>query len=414
MKKSESIDNHKSFLKNTFWQYGLQAIKYLLPFVTLPYLTRVLEPSGYAIVAYTSSFMVFVQVFIEFGFNLSGTKQIAEARNNSKVMGSIAGSIIQARLILCVLVGLVVGVICTQVQVLSDNPTYALFAYLAMCGWGLAPDYLFQGKELMSPLTIRYLISKGTSTLLIFLLVDGTDKMLLIPIFDILASSIALAWSFIFARHVFCIKITWVPIRRVFQEIKDSSPYFVTKASSSALGGLTTVVIGLAVQSPAEIAYWSLSINIIGAIQQMYSPIVNSLYPHVLHSGNCRFVKKIALVSIPVVLLCVPAVILLSRTILLILGGEAYVDAAPLLSALSPILLFSFYCSLFGWPVLGAMGKVNILARNTLLSAGLNLILLILIAIILPGQIMYFAWARVFSELFLFIEQVCSSWAYLA
>ena len=58
---------HTSFYKNTVWQYGLQLIKYLFPLITLPYLTRVLEPEGYAFYAYVVAFMAFAQVFVDFG-----------------------------------------------------------------------------------------------------------------------------------------------------------------------------------------------------------------------------------------------------------------------------------------------------------------------------------------------------------
>lgn len=83
---------HAPFYKNAIWQYGLQVVKYLFPLATLPYLTRVLEPTGYAFYAYLVSFMSFVQVFIDFGFNLSGTKKIARAESveaENRVIGAV-------------------------------------------------------------------------------------------------------------------------------------------------------------------------------------------------------------------------------------------------------------------------------------------------------------------------------------
>ena len=62
---------HKRFYSNVVWQYGLQIVKYIFPLITLPYLTRVLLPEGYAIYAYVVSFMTFAQTFVDFGFNLS-------------------------------------------------------------------------------------------------------------------------------------------------------------------------------------------------------------------------------------------------------------------------------------------------------------------------------------------------------
>ena len=96
--------SHGAFYKNTVWQYGLQIVKYLLPLITLPYLTRVLEPDGYAFYAYVVSFMTFAQVFIDFGFNLSGTKRIAKAHSVDEE-NQVVGAVTEARLVLCVLAG---------------------------------------------------------------------------------------------------------------------------------------------------------------------------------------------------------------------------------------------------------------------------------------------------------------------
>lgn len=404
------VKNHSQFFKNTFWQYLLQVIKYLLPLATLPYLTRVLTPSVYAVVSYTTSFMSFAQVFIEFGFNLSGTKQIAALSDNSKnEAGRIVGAVLEARIILCGVVGVVVVLLSTQISVLRDNQLYACLAYFAACGRALAPDFLFQGKEEMGPLTLRYLVSKGVSTLLTFVLVFGPDDLLWVPALDILASTIALAWSFNSAYKMFGIKPHFVNLSYVSMSIKSSTLYFVTNMSASALNGLTTLFVGVAISSATEIAFWSLAMNIINAIKQMYSPIVNSLYPHVVRTRNCRFVNKIALVSIPFVFLATGLVVALSKVILFVLGGPEYVAAAPLLSALAPMLLFSFYSSLFGWPVLGAMGMVPALTRNVLLSSAVNLCCLVCITLLLPGMVVPFAISRVLSEGLLCVMQLVST-----
>lgn len=90
---------HGIFFKNTAWQYGLQIIKNLFTLITLPYLTRVLEPEGYAFYAYVISFMSFAQVFVDFGFNLSGTERIAKARL-IKEENHVIGAVTEARLLL--------------------------------------------------------------------------------------------------------------------------------------------------------------------------------------------------------------------------------------------------------------------------------------------------------------------------
>ena len=50
--------------KNTIYQYILQAMKYLFPFVTVAYLTRTLGPDVFAIRAYIMAAMTFMLMFL--------------------------------------------------------------------------------------------------------------------------------------------------------------------------------------------------------------------------------------------------------------------------------------------------------------------------------------------------------------
>ena len=90
----------KNVIKNTIMLYGLSIAKIVFPLITLPYLTRVLTLNSYGVVAYVKSVMQYMQIFVDFGFLLSGTKSIVEARENKKILGKVTGNILLSRIVL--------------------------------------------------------------------------------------------------------------------------------------------------------------------------------------------------------------------------------------------------------------------------------------------------------------------------
>lgn len=360
--------SHSSFFKNAAWQYGLQVVKYLFPLITLPYLTRVLEPEGYAFYAYVVSFMSFAQVFVDFGFNLSGTKRIAKARSVGEE-NRVVGAVTEARLVLCLVAGVAVTIIASFLPLTKENLPYVFLAFLAVCGKGLVPDFLFQGHEDMGPITTRFLVSKSISTVLTFVLVHSMADIMWVPVLDILSSGVALAWSFVAARKKFGTTIELVPLREALAELKTSGLYCFSNMAASVFSGFTTLLIGVVVIDASQVAFWSLAMTAVSAVQSLYSPIVNSLYPHMVNTGDYRFARKLSLLAVPAVLVGTVFFCLLSNFIMLVLGGEQYLVGSWVLVWISPLLVFSFFGMLFGWPVLGAVGKVVEVTKSTVASA---------------------------------------------
>lgn len=360
--------SHGAFYKNTVWQYGLQIVKYLLPLITLPYLTRVLEPDGYAFYAYVVSFMTFAQVFIDFGFNLSGTKRIAKAHSVDEE-NQVVGAVTEARLVLCVLAGFAIMTIASFLPITKGNLHYVFLAFVAVCGKGLVPDFLFQGHEDMGPITTRLFVSKSMSTIFTFVFVHSMDDIMWIPVLDIVSNGVALACSFAAAKKKFGTTIRLVSLHSALSELKTSGLYCFSNMAASVFTGFTTLLIGVVVTDTVQIGYWSLSMTAVTAVQALYSPIVNSLYPHMVNTGDYRFVRNLSLLAVPVVLIGTVTFCCLSKLIMLLLGGESYLAGSWVLVWVSPLLFFSFFGMLFGWPVLGAVGKVADVTRSTVLSA---------------------------------------------
>lgn len=107
----------------------------------------------------------------------------------------------------------------------------------------------------------------------------------------------------------------------------------------------------------------------ISAVQSLYSPITNSLYPHMVMKCDFRFIKNLALIAFPAVLAGTVAFAMLRDVIFMILGGAEYLPGSWVAAAVSPVLFFSFFGMLFGWPVLGAAGKIKEITSTTVLSS---------------------------------------------
>lgn len=64
-----------------------QSPKSYFPLLTLPYLTRVLSVESYGVVSYVKAVMQYMQLVVDFGFMLSGTKDIVNAKERPRKIG---------------------------------------------------------------------------------------------------------------------------------------------------------------------------------------------------------------------------------------------------------------------------------------------------------------------------------------
>lgn len=369
--------SHKSFFKNTAWQYGLQILKYLFPLVLIPYLTRVLGTDGYAVYAYVYSFMGVMQTIADFGFTLSGTEKVVQYKDDKAKLSLLVGNITLARLLLLAILLIATMVISLFIPIMAENMFYVFLALVAVGLRALLPDFLFQGFEQMGPLTTRYFASKGAQVLLTVLFVHSSSDLLLVAAADIVGSSIGLIWSFLAAKRMFCVGISAPDFRQSITELKDSAIYCVSNVSSSLFSGFTTIIIGLALTDKTDIAFWSLTLTTVSAVQALYSPITNSLYPHMLNNKDFGFAKKLGLLAAPALAIGTLAYCFLSEPIMLVLGGSEYIPAAHVMWMVAPVLPLSFYSMFIGWPILGTMGKIKELTASTIIAGVFNVVVLL-------------------------------------
>ena len=390
-------------LENTTMLLILNIAKMIFPLITLPYLTRVLSTETYGVVAYVRSVMIYMQVFVEFGFSLSATKDVVRAKENKAEIGRITGNVLFGNLLLSVVGTLILIPVICFIPVLKGYGLYVFLSQVSVVLSCFFIEYLFIGLEKMHLLTVRFVVMKLISTSLTFVLVKGETDLLWIPILDILGYGVAAIFSMTQLKK-FEIPIRTDGIKHAWESIKSSFYYFLSNIASTAFNVLNTLVIGI-YASATDVAYWSVCLQLISAVQYIYTPISNGIYPEMIRTKKIGIITKISKVFMPIVVAGCIFTIVVAKYALAIVGGTEYMAAAPVLVRLTPVLFFSYISIMLGWPALGALEKAKEITITTTVSACFQIISIFALAATGSFNVLNIAIIRSITEAILAITR---------
>ncbi len=354
-------------IQNTSMLYLLNAAKMLFPFLTFPYLTRVLLVDGYALMAYVKAVMQYMQLWVDFGFILSATKNIVNAENSPKIINQIVSDTMLARVLLGVVGAIILFFLSIFIPLLRTNLLFTWLSYGAVFLSCFMADYLFRGLEKMHEITIRFVVMKGISTALTFVFVHSDADILYIPILDILSSAVALILIY-FQFGKYNVRLLVPSFRRAWAYLKESFEYFLSSVATTAFGAFNTLLIGIFL-AEKDIAVWAVTIQLIGVVQMCYGPIIDGIYPEMMRNKKLSLIKKLLSIFMPIVVVGCAICYFAAPLIIYLAAGDKYTAAIPIFRLMIPVLLFAFPAMLCGWPALGAIGKIRQTTLTTIISA---------------------------------------------
>lgn len=365
-----------SIARSTAYLYIFTAVKMLAPLITLPYLTRVLSLEAYGIISYVKTYTTYVQLLIDYGFLFSATRAVVLARGSHGAISRIVSNTVLEKGFLALVAGLITALCCLKIPMLALCPSVVWLYYLSCVCSILTLDFLFRGSERMEFVTIPFVLAKTAVVLLTIVFVRDDGGMLLLPLFDIVGNLVSGAFSLYFAGHHFGVSIAFGEIKSWLLDIKESGVYFFSNFATTFLGAFTTIIAGFFL-SASDIALWSVCMLVVSAAKAMYTPISNGIYPNVVITKNLNIVNKAAIMgSIPLLLGCM-VIAAFGDDIMAIIGGDDYGAAGEYLKYLIPVLAFSFYSMLYGWPALGAIEKNKEVTISTIQAALLQIFLIV-------------------------------------
>ena len=155
---------------------SLQAVGYIFPLITFPYLTLHLGVEGFGKYVLVQTIFIYLDLIVSYGFKITATDLISKSSNNSEEVSKIFCAVLGTKVILLLLVTFLLSISILLVPFLNNNITLILCGFPYLIGNLLFPVWLFQGLQRMKYITYIHIVSKVLFTCLIFVLVkDAND-----------------------------------------------------------------------------------------------------------------------------------------------------------------------------------------------------------------------------------------------
>ncbi len=342
MVKRTLLDQDKKTVTGNYLSLAiLQVTNYLLPLLILPFLVRILGTEKFGLIMFAQALTTFLFVFVDFGFNLSGTREISLARNNQQKLSDIFSAImvIKIGLILIALLFLII-IVNTFSRFNADSEIYYL-SFGVVFGQALFPVWFYQGIEKMKFITIVNIAAKVIFTLLVFVFIRLESDYILVPVFNSLGFIVAGIFGLIFCFKYTSFKIpTLKLIKRLFLE---SSTLFVSNFATSMYTASNVFILGIFAGNTIAGIYASME-KLILAIKSIYTPLYQAIYPWLSKQEELK--KIITIVKIRPKIIFVSVII----TVFILLFGKttlSFIYNDNLITSYSNIFKILSFVSIF-------------------------------------------------------------------
>jgi PST family polysaccharide transporter len=272
-------------VRNILALYGVRAVEQLLPLLVLPYLARVLGPTGWGMFAIAQAFAMYGIVTVEYGFSFSGTRAVASARDRGAELSELVSGVFFAQVLLAGALVLAALVLRVLVPVFQHEPPllWAGLAFAILQGFN--PVWYFTGQEripLVGSITVGV---KVISTLAIFALVRGPEDGWMVLACYAGGSLLATATGYgLMLREV---RPGRLSLGLVGGTLRLGASMFLTRIAFMMHTAGNVFLLGLLVV-PHQVAFYAASEKLCRPVAWLLQPINTALLPRLSHLVGAR------------------------------------------------------------------------------------------------------------------------------
>ena len=264
----------KSITKNYIYNVAYQILITILPLITTPYVSRVLNAEAIGIYSYTISITTYFILFGSLGVALYGQRKIAYYQTDKIKRSKIFWEINILRFVTMTIAMVIYYFIYVRQGEYKIYYEILLIELLANC---LDISWFFRGIEEFKKTVVRNTIVKLISVALIFTLVKSVDDLYKYFIIYVLSTAIGniSLWLYL-PKYIEKVKINEL---NILKHLKPTIILFIPQIAVQIYTVLDKTMIGMIVSDKAEVGYYEQSQKIIKLLLSIITSLGTVMLP---------------------------------------------------------------------------------------------------------------------------------------
>jgi O-antigen/teichoic acid export membrane protein len=341
-----NILRNKILVENFTFLGVLQVSNLILFIITIPYLFRVLGSATYGLIIFAQTVVYYFTIFINFGFNLTATRDISVNRDDMSKVSEIVSSVLTLKTLFFLLSLISMILLTLTIPVFRDYRYLFLFSMLAGLSEALFPVWFFQGIEKMKYIMLINIFTRILATILVFVVIKVPGDYFYYPLIvgSGAFSGALIALYVVFFRYRVHLKI--LDRSALLTGFRNNLLYFLSNVSTQLYINANRLVVGTFL-GMVEIAYYDLADKIVNIAKVPLSILGQTLFPRMAREKSFSFLKRIMLFTVMFTVIAVTGITIFSHSIIELLSGSVNIDSINVLRILSlsliPISISLFY-----------------------------------------------------------------------
>ena len=328
---------------NFIMNFILTASGFIFPLITFPYVSRVLMETGTGKVAFVSAYVNYFLMVAQLGIPTYGVRACARVRDDKEKLSKTYQELMLINLCMTLVVTGVYFVTLFTVPQLFENRTMFYINSATFFLTFIGSNWLFQALEQYDYITVRSIVFKVISVVLMFIFVRHAGDYVIYSAITMFAAVGSNVLNFIRARR-------YVSFRRfegydLKRHIKPIMILFAQSLAISIYTNLDTIMLGF-MKDDAQVGYYNAATRVKVILVSLVTSLGNVLLPRMSYYVKHGLKKDFSRIMIKALnfalFMSIPLALFLficSSDCLRVLAGSRYEPATLTLSLLSLTLI---------------------------------------------------------------------------
>ena len=321
----------------------LQVANYLIPFLVLPIISRILGASLFGSVSYAQNIITYLTLLINYGFEYSATRQISIAREDKAKTDAIFWSVIAAKGMLLILSFAILAVLPFCMERVACDPKLYIYTALANIGIVFFPTWYLQGVQQMDKMAWANFFTKLLGAVLVLSLVREASAYRLYPLLMSASSILIGIGAMIYVIRHFGISRPVLSRQTLREVMQAGAPIFLNNVFVALYTTANMTILGMYAADDV-IGYFSGAQRLIQALNMVVvMPVSMAVFPEISRrfaqskAQGAKFLKQVLLLAGTAAAAVSLITFFCAPLMIRIMYGAEFAPSIELLKWLSPI-----------------------------------------------------------------------------